>query len=163
MRVSVIKFKRMKLSIEELLNELSVTEKFILLLLYAGKEGVKGPLWLQKEIFELAKSIRELAEELDFSAYSYGPWSEALTEARDMLENSGLIVSQEDGRLVLTEEGKKMAQILWHKTDEKIISLLKETREFLESLDWDELLLYIYSTSPTMADKSVKYLSLIHI
>ncbi|RLI96980.1 MAG: hypothetical protein DRP00_04630 [Candidatus Aenigmatarchaeota archaeon] len=142
---------------EKLLDELSEAEKYVLMLLYAKKRGVKGSLWFQKEMFELSKSFEELAEELDFSAYSYGPWSESLLEVKDMLENSGLIVQREDRMLVLTKEGEEIARTLWCRADEKTRALIIETKSFLEDLEWDELLLYIYVTSPGMADKSVKY------
>lgn len=140
----------------ELINELSQAEKYVLLLLYAGNKGVKGSLWFQKEMFELTKSFKELAEELDFSAYSYGPFSESLLEIKDMLENSGLITKSEN-RLILTEDGEKIAEILWKKTKNKIKKIILEIKNFFEGLDWEELLLYIYVTSPKMTDKSVKY------
>ena len=87
------------------INKLSITEKYILMLLYAAGGKVKGKLWFQKEMFELSKAFKDLADELDFNAYSYGPFSEALDEYRDMLENSGLV----DG-LRLTDKGLKSAE-----------------------------------------------------
>jgi predicted HTH domain antitoxin len=127
--------------------ELSIVEKYILMLLYAHEGKCKGKLWLQKEMFELAKVFKDLAEELDFDAFDYGPYSEALAEYNDMLENSGFIKD-----LSLTDKGYEVAKQLWENFKDK--EIIKATSEFLESLDEDELLLYVYVTSPEYAEKS---------
>jgi predicted HTH domain antitoxin len=127
--------------------ELSIVEKYILMLLYAHGGKCKGNLWLHKEMFELAKVFKDLAEELDFTAFDYGPYSEALVEYKDMLENSGFIKD-----LSLTDKGYEVAKQLWENFKDK--EIIKATLEFLESLDEDELLLYIYVTSPESAEKS---------
>ena len=44
--------------------KISILEKYILLLLYAGG-GAKGKLWLEMELFVLSKAFEELAEELE--------------------------------------------------------------------------------------------------
>jgi len=44
--------------------KISILEKYILLLLYAGG-GAKGKLWLEMELFVLSKTFKELAEELE--------------------------------------------------------------------------------------------------
>jgi len=127
----------------------SAAERTILMLLYASGGKVPGKLWFQKEMFELSKAFKDVAEELDFDAYSYGPFSEALDEYRDMLENSGFI---ED--LTLTEKGKEISARFWETAsiDEK--NLIKNVVNFFERLDSDEILLYIYVTSPQMAERS---------
>jgi len=130
-------------------DELSATERIILMLLYSSRGKVRGKLWFQKEMFELSKAFEELREELDFNAYSYGPFSEALDEYRDMLENSGLIEN-----LKLTREGLSIAQRIWEQSSDREKKIVKKIADFLESLDDDELLLYIYVTSPGMAEKS---------
>jgi predicted HTH domain antitoxin len=98
-------------------------------------------------MFELAKVFKDLAEELDFAAFDYGPYSEALAEYNDMLENSGFIKD-----LSLTDKGYEVAKQLWENFKDK--EIIKATSEFLESLDEDELLLYVYVTSPEYAEKS---------
>ncbi|MCQ5340628.1 MAG: UPF0175 family protein [Candidatus Methanomethylicia archaeon] len=129
-------------------KKLSVIEKYILMLLYVAKK-TKGRLWFHKEMFLLSKVFNELAEELDFESYSFGPYSEALEEYRDMLENSGLIK-----KLELTEEGLRLAEELWKHEKEKRKEIIREIVEFLENLDEDELFLYIYVNYPEIADKS---------
>lgn len=129
--------------------ELPAVEKYTLMLLYASKGKVRGKLWFQKEMFELSKIFPELAEELDFDAYSYGPFSEGLEEYRDMLETSGLIC-----RLELTDAGYKIGEMLWKKEDERKKEIIQEIARFLENLEYDELLLYVYVTSPNMAEMS---------
>jgi len=130
----------------ENVKKLSVIEKYILMIIYVAKK-IRGRLWFHKEMFLLSKAFNELAEELDFESYSYGPYSEALEEYRNMLENSGLIK-----KLELTEEGLRLAEELWKHEKEERKEIIKEIVEFLENLDEDELLLYIYVNYPEMAD-----------
>ncbi len=130
-------------------TELSPVERAILLLLCATGGKVSGKLWFQKEMFELSKAFKNLAEDLDFNAYSYGPFSEALEEYRDMLENSGLIKN-----LKLTDKGREIAEKIWAAADAREIKIVKGTADFLETLSDDELLLFIYVTSPEMAESS---------
>jgi predicted HTH domain antitoxin len=128
-------------------TELSIVEKYILMLLYAHEGKCKGNLWFQKEMFELTKAFKELNEELDFAAFDYGPYSETLNRHKNILENSGFIKD-----LSLTNKGYEVSKQLWENFKEK--EIIKATSEFLEILDEDELLLYIYVTSPESAEKS---------
>ena len=132
------------------IEELSTVEKFILMVIYARPPGGKGgKLRLQKIMFKLAEVFEELGEELDFEPYSYGPYSEAVEEYRSMLENSGLISNTD-----LTEEGRWLAERIWRHADEHTRKVVKSIVDFMETLEDDELLLYIYVTSPEMAEKS---------
>jgi predicted HTH domain antitoxin len=132
----------------EELKMLSSLEKYILMLLYAGG-GTKGKLWFQKEVFVLSKAFEELAEELDFEAFGYGPYSEALEWCRNALENSGLVIGTR-----LTEEGRVIAAMLWENASEREREIIKATAEFFESLERDELLLYFAVMYPDMVEKS---------
>ena len=132
----------------EELKMLSPLEKYVLMLLYAGG-GAKGQLWFQKEVFVLSRAFEELAEEVDFEAFGYGPYSEAVEECRNALENSGLVRGTS-----LTEEGKVIAATLWEAASDREKEIIKATAEFFESLERDELLLYIYIMYPDMVEKS---------
>jgi predicted HTH domain antitoxin len=132
----------------EELKMFSPLEKYVLMLLYAGG-GAKGKLWFQKEIFVLSKAFEELAEELDFEAFGYGPYSEALEWCRNALENSGLVIGMQ-----LTEEGRVIAAMLWESVSEREKEIIKATAEFFESLERDELLLYFTVMYPDMVEKS---------
>lgn len=146
-----------KLINKEDVKNFSVIEKFILMLLYAAGGKIKGKLWFQKEIFELSKVFKELAEELDFNAYSYGPFSESLDEHLDMLINSGFVAIQNCEKaqpIKLTEKGLEVAKIIWDKEPINEKKVIEATTEFLESLDKDELILYVYAISPKMAEQS---------
>jgi predicted HTH domain antitoxin len=137
----------MESAMEEL-KMLSPLEKYILMLLYAGG-GAKGQLWLQKEVFVLSRAFEELAEEVDFEAFSYGPYSEVVEECRNALENSGLVRGTS-----LTEEGRIIAAMLWEAAPEQEKEIIKATAEFFESLSREELLLYICVMYPNMIEKS---------
>jgi uncharacterized protein YwgA len=132
----------------EELKMLSPLEKYILMLLYAGG-GTKGQLWFQKEIFVLSRAFEELAEETDFEAFGYGPYSEAVEECRNALENSGFVIGTR-----LTEEGKSIAKMLWEAASDLEKEIIKATAEFFESLSREELLLYICVMYPSMVEKS---------
>jgi predicted HTH domain antitoxin len=119
--------------------ELSIVEKYILMLLYAHEGKCKGKLWLQKEMFMLIEVFKEL-KRLNFKSSSYGPYSETLEKYISKLEESGLIKD-----LSLTEKGYEIVKQLWENFKER--EIIKANVDFLESLDEDELLLYIYVTS----------------
>ncbi|HIE14034.1 TPA: hypothetical protein EYP70_02055 [Candidatus Bathyarchaeota archaeon] len=129
--------------------EFSPTERLILLLLYALGGKIKGKLWIQKMFFELAKAFDSLREELDYDAYLYGPFSEALDEFIDMMENSGLIKD-----LRLTEEGFSVAEQEWKGASPEEEEIIEKNGKFLHNLDEDELILYTYVMSPKMAERS---------
>jgi uncharacterized protein YwgA len=132
----------------EELKMLSPLEKYVLMLLYAGG-GTKGKLWLQKEVFVLSRAFEELAEEVDFEAFGYGPYSEAVEECRNALENSGLVIGTR-----LAEEGRIIAATLWETASEREKEIIKAIAEFFESLERDELLLYMCVLYPNMVEKS---------
>ena len=119
--------------------ELSIVEKYILMLLYAHEGKCKGKLWFQKEMFMLIEVFKEL-KRLNFKSSSYGPYSETLEKYISKLEESGLIKD-----LSLTEKGYEIVKQLWENFKER--EIIKANVDFLESLDEDELLLYIYVTS----------------
>jgi len=135
-------------SLEEV-KRLSIVEKYMLMLLYAAGGKVRGKLWLHKEMFVLSEAFSDLADELDFEAYSYGPFSETLEEYRDMLENSGLIKD-----LGLTGRGLELARRLWELESDDKKEMIKGVADFFEKLDQDELLLYIYVNYPKASEKS---------
>jgi uncharacterized protein YwgA len=132
----------------EELKMLSPLEKYILMLLYVGG-GAKGKLWLQKEVFVLSRTFEELAEEVDFEAFGYGPYSETVEECRNALENSGLVIGTQ-----LTGEGRVITAMLWEAASDREREIIKATAEFFESLEKDELLLYISVIYPNMVEKS---------
>ena len=131
-------------------EELSVVEKFILMALYARPpSGRGGKLRLQEIMFKLAEVFGELRKELDFEPRGHGPYSKALEEHCSLLEDAGLLSNTN-----LTEEGRRIAEEVWRQADEHARKAVKSIVEFFESLEDDELLLYIYVTSPEMAEKS---------
>jgi len=125
----------------------------VLAVLYAAGGRIKGRLWLQKALFKLAEFFEELSEDLDFEAYSYGPFSEAVLEVEEALESSGLIQRSDEG-LFLTRSGFKAAEHVWEGLDSKSRDVIRRVVEFMESLSKDELLLYVYATRPEYAVES---------
>jgi len=132
----------------EELKMLSPLEKYTLMLFYAGG-GAKGKLWFQKEVFVLSRAFEELVEEVDFEAFGYGPYSEAVEECRNALENSGLVIGTQ-----LTEEGRVISATLWESASDREKEIIKATAEFFESLERDELLLYMCVLYPDTVEKN---------
>ncbi|RLE99521.1 MAG: hypothetical protein DRJ59_07920 [Thermoprotei archaeon] len=142
----------MLVELQRMAAELSAIERYMLMLLYASGGRVRGRLWLQKEMYALSRAFEDLREELDFEAYSYGPFSEALEESRDMMENSGLI-REVERKVELTDAGARLAEFVWRQASDREREIVKGVAEFMGSLDQDELLLYTYVTYG-MAERS---------
>jgi uncharacterized protein YwgA len=150
--------------IQEKVSQLNEISKFILLLLKAGQEKpIPGPLWLQKEIFLLQRVFPKLAEETDFEPYFMGPHSDLVGKEAEELQKSKLV--QVDGRkIILTPEGKTIAEVLARKSNNKEIQKIEEFKEFINDLSKDELLAFIYFSDPLpeeIAKESVEYKDLL--
>jgi len=102
------------IEISEIEEEYGIWGKYVLALLYAkNKEPIVGTLKLQKELFLLSRSIKELRENDVFEAHFLGPYSEELEE--DVINGlvvDGLIkISDKKGNIYsLTPEGEKVAK-----------------------------------------------------
>lgn len=148
----------------EKIEQLNEVDRFILLLLRANhSKPVPGALWLQKEMFLLQDVFPNLAEETDFEPYLMGPHSEIVADEAEELERSKL-VKTEGGKIVLTTEGKEIADILAKKTKEKESQKIEEFKEFLNDLSKEELLAFVYFSHPfpkELAKESVEYKDLL--
>ncbi len=126
-------------------------EKHLLLLLYArdstGQEcsPVRGQLWLQKEMFLIAREVPDLNEE--FEEFRLGPFSESVDDHYERLSNSGYIEHGKQG-ITLTQRGRELAQTMWVKSNPKERELAERVKKFANDLSSDELLVFIYKRFP---------------
>jgi len=95
-----------------------------------------------------------------FEPYFYGPCSfELYTELRDLLDKGFISQSphpiQEKANYYLTTEGKRKAEDMINKTEDKIRELIDSTVEELANLKFYELLKKIYQEAPEFAVNSV--------
>jgi len=131
-------------------------DEWVLILMYSPpKQGFHSRLHLQKAFFILSKSIEGIKEAAEFIAYKKGPYSENLEDRLRDLEDYGYISTQ-NNKLILKEAGKRYAHDLWNKVPEEIKKRVTSVKDFIESLDEDELLLYIYAVHGS-AEKSDLY------
>lgn len=145
----------------EYLNEV---DKFILLLLGTkNAEPVRSTIHLQKEMYFMHNVFPELANELGYTPYLFGPFSHTVAERADEM----MFVNQikiEKGKISLTPNGKKMFGLLKNKVGSDVVRRITNFKEFLNDLTVDELLAFTYFTHETPKDfesKSVKYKELL--
>lgn len=135
--------------------ELNSAEKIFLMLLYSeGGNAVPGNIWLQKELFLIAKNLNSLEDYLKYEPHIQGPYSEEVANMLDNLQLEGLVNKKDSGEIVLTDGGEDSAEKLYKGSDEEIISLITDMKDFANDLSKDELLLYIYQTYPEMTPNS---------
>ena len=148
---------------QEKIDYLNEVDKYIILLLGAKKgEPVKGPLWLQKEMFVIQDLYPELGEETDFEPYFLGPHSEIVQNEAEELRNSKFI-DVVNRRFQLSKKGKEVFNILKHSYEDKLPKIL-EFKEILNDLERDELLAFIYFSYPSpeeLEKESIEYKELL--
>src|SRR3989339_1850396 len=102
--------------IDDIIEDMSELQKYIVLLLSANdKESIKGKTWFQKELFLIAKNIKEVGEEASFDSDMYGPYSE---NAKEQLEDLELdeVVTKDGSTVSLSKLGSQIALRLEQKT-----------------------------------------------
>jgi len=136
-------------------DEIEEAEKKLILLLGLEEKPV-DELFIQKELFLLTQSLKELNSLFDFKKHYKGPFSEVIHDSLDYpvyFENSFLKIGN---KFLLSEEGKKLFNEISIKEKKEILIALKLIRELYEKLDEDELLFIIYCSYPNFMEKSNK-------
>jgi uncharacterized protein YwgA len=163
-----------------------ISTDLVLLLLKAhgsrpGTEGqINGITRLEKLLFLATQeeAIDEAVEDpFEFKPYHYGPYSKAIYEAVELLEELGLLVddryldeerldeaeelalavADEQGverRFTLTPEGQKVADLLATRRPE-VLEKLSAIKTRYGNLSLRRLIRYVYSKYPTYAEQSV--------
>lgn len=121
-----------------------------------GGKPIRGRTKLQKMFFLLANDEPEIGGQLDYFPYYYGPYSEVLEHEFEYLKSEG-IISEDSGRISLTNRGKNMERRVRKEIDESVLDALEEYKEMFNDITNSELLAFIYLTFPDMAVRSVKY------
>ena len=142
------------MDMETLAGRLGKSQRFALLLAYAGDEQpIRGKLHFQKEMFLVAKNVPDLADELGYEPALKGPMSEALEWNVDQLESVGLL-KREAASYRLTNLGKMCAQEVAKEAGPHVVQLMTDMKEFLNDLSKDELLAVVYFLYPEMTVES---------
>jgi len=134
--------------------ELTDLQRYILLLLsLKNNEPIKGKLWLQKELFLLAKNISKLEREASFEPDFIGPFSENADEELEELKLDDFI--DIDRKIRITEDGKNIIKKIQNSFSKEEIELANNIKDFLNDLPEDELLAFVYFSYPEMAQESL--------
>lgn len=141
--------------VDDILEDMSELQKYIVLLLSANnKESIKGNTWFQKELFLIAKNIKEVEEEASFISDFYGPFSENAKEQLDDLALDEVVVKN-GNQVSLSKFGSQVAQKIEDKTPKQRLEMIAEFKSLLNDLNDDEVLTFIYFAFPEFTDESL--------
>jgi len=115
---------------------------------------IKGKIKLQKLLFLVSNVFGDLQDLLMYEPHLYGPYSEVVENVLQSLIRLELIKDSRKG-YGLTEEGKKVFNSLTPKKE--LARVMNDFKEFLNDLDNDELLAFIYVSYPDYIKESVKW------
>jgi uncharacterized protein YwgA len=139
---------------ELIVKNISDLELLILALLCVeNKKGIKGKLFLQKEIFLIVNFIKEMKSRADFIAHVYGPYSESVEYAMENLLSYRL-VEKIKGVYVITQSGFKVFEELRNRLSDDKIEAIEDLKVFLNDLSQKELLVFIYCSFPEFTGES---------
>ncbi len=116
---------------------------------------IKGKIKLQKLLFLVSNVFGSLEDLLMYEPHLYGPYSEVVDNVLQSLIRLGLVKEGEKKGYYLTDEGKKIFNSLTPK--EELVEVITDFKEFLNDLDNDELLAFIYVSYPEYIKESVKW------
>jgi hypothetical protein len=146
---------KMNQSIQELIiKHISDLDLLILALLYSdNKKGIKGDLFLQKEVFLIINFIREMKSRADFIAHILGPYSEPTEQSMKNLLSYKL-VEKRMGKYFITQSGAKVFEKLQDNLSRDNLDAIEDFKKFLNDLTKDELLVFIYGSFPEFTTES---------
>ena len=146
---------KMNQSIQELIiKHISDLDLLILALLYSdNKKGIKGDLFLQKEVFLIINFIREMKFCADFIAHILGPYSEPTEQSMKNLLSYKL-VEKRMGKYFITQSGAKVFEKLQDNLSRDNLDAIEDFKKFLNDLTKDELLVFIYGSFPEFTTES---------
>ena len=139
-------------------GDLPLAHRLVLAMLGAnGKETVPRKLWLQKELFYLARDKPKMRADLEFIPYLQGPWSEATENALVDLRTLGLVDfdPKYGSDLRLTASGSTLHAELAKTMPPTLAKEVDEVKALMNDLSENELLLLVYETYPEMTKGSV--------
>jgi len=123
--------------------------------IYLSKGEIRGRKRLQKTVCVL-KHAYKIPFDFSFRPYFYGPYSEQLADAMNVLEAVGLVVEVEDPLLsgiiqydyFLTEKGKKVGEDIVSKLvhNKSLLSNLKSAVGEISKLETSELVVIAKSS-----------------
>lgn len=137
-------------------SDLTAKDFILLLLSVDNQKPIEGNLFIQKEMFLIVKEVyNDLEDELNFTAYNYGPYSQQLVNLLEDLEENSLIeIDKSDGnnKYQITNSGK---EYLKNKTfSDDVKSKIHNLKAGSNKLGYKGLLRYVYFTYPEYTENS---------
>lgn len=145
---------------DESARDIPSGEDFFYLLVYAPgctpdfNEGVRGNVWLQKEMFLLKTVVPAVG--FEFNEHRYGAYSAALDDLRKRALGAGTVeqADGDTGAMRLTPKGEGIGRELWDGTDGSLLAHVSNVKKYMNDLDRDEVVAYTCSTFPGTAANS---------
>jgi len=137
-------------------NQLTLTQKYILLLLGANNnQPITGKVWFQKELFLVSRNILRLEEETEFEGSLMGPFSENANAELEQLRNEEL--AELNGKIKLTPKGQEVYERLKQKASKETQEIVSDMKELINDLSEDEMLAFVYFSFPEMTVESITF------
>ena len=127
--------------------------RYMLLLVGAGDESVRGHTMLQKMLYVLAKDVGDGGVESTFKPHDYGPYSQQVAYVLDSMSRDGML-SHVPGKIIPTPSGRAAADDASRNLSEAETAILRECKRFFNNITNEQLLLYTYLLYPDMAANS---------
>ncbi|MBI2545590.1 hypothetical protein HYV81_00220 [Candidatus Woesearchaeota archaeon] len=140
-------------------DEISIAEKYLILLLGVEDKPIPSELYLQKEIFVLSQFRPKIQSIFNFQKHYKGPYSQLISEIVDAPIYHPGAFEKINEKIVITKNGKNQyREILeeYSKNNEfnTLISSLIFIRRLYEKLDQEQLLFLIYTSYPNYIEFS---------
>ena len=125
------------------MRKLSLEDWILLLFYLSPNRTIKGELYVQEALFIASQLLERLRKMIEFEPYKYGPYCETVKNKLEVLERAGYI-KRIGKQLLLMEDGLReiLSKPDLFRKDEK--EALGKIIKFINQLDEDELLLYVY-------------------
>ena len=147
----------MEITPDEIVEDLSDLSIAIVHLLYAGgTTAVRGKVRFQKELFLIADYIEKIGEDAQFIPHIFGPYSESAEISLDELISLGL-VRKSGTDYTLTPEGVQVWKMIRDSFSEDDLEAIEDYKAFLNDLNLDEILLFVYVTYPNYTQESARF------
>jgi hypothetical protein len=148
--------KMIKETSKDYMTQANFKQKILLMLLMACSEKSMSPIQIMKGLFLFGQEEKP-KDFYEFSPYLYGPCSLDVYRDLRMLKDIGIIISQPSNFnwdfYKIAQAGKEIIQD--EKGLKKYKEKLEETKKFIISKTFIELLKFIYSKYPEFADNSI--------
>lgn len=111
-------------------------------------EHIPGLTWLQKEVFVVLRRLEgEDIVKRSFEPHKLGMFSEEVDHLLQGLMADGLVVRAGTAGLALSAEGKRLADEVLG-SGKSGVAIVREVKGLLNSLDYGDLIAYVYSAYP---------------